>query len=67
MLAVERADALGIHQRNSQVAVLDPCRGERGERRGTQLLRGVDEVELNQPCWRRDERRAGACCSANSL
>ncbi|MGH2822602.1 MAG: hypothetical protein ACRDLY_06165 [Thermoleophilaceae bacterium] len=36
------------HELHRQVAVLDPGRRQRRERRGAQVLGSVDEVELDQ-------------------
>lgn len=65
VLAVEPADALGAHESNGQVALLDAGRCHGGKRGGAQLGRRVDEIELDdQTCWRIGGRRAGACFSA---
>jgi hypothetical protein len=50
VLAVERADGVRVHQLHRQVAVLDPGRGQRREGRPAELLRSVDEVQLDQGC-----------------
>jgi hypothetical protein len=67
--AVELPDAILADELDRQVAVLDPGRRQRGERRRAQGLGRIDEVELDQVpcCWRRGARSAGACFSAYSL
>ncbi len=54
VLAVELADALGVDERDGQVAVRYAGRLERGQRGRAQLLRRVDEIELDrsQRAWR---------------
>jgi len=46
--AVERADLALTDQLDREVAVFDPRRLERRERRAAELLRGVDKVDLDQ-------------------
>jgi hypothetical protein len=48
MLAVELADALGIHQLDGQVSVGHARGRESGERGRPQLLGGLDELQLDQ-------------------
>jgi hypothetical protein len=44
MLAIERLDALGVDQLDSEMPVLDAGGGKRRERRRAQLLGRPDEV-----------------------
>jgi hypothetical protein len=67
VLAVQALDLVLAYQCQCQVPVADPSRGQRAERWTSQRFRGLDEVELDQPCCRRASRSAGACFSAYSL
>ena len=48
MLAIQLVDAAGRDELDRQVAVLDPGRLERRQRRAPQLVGNVDEVDLDQ-------------------
>jgi hypothetical protein len=48
VLAVERPDLALADKLDGKVAVLDPCRRERGQGGPAELLRGVDELDLDQ-------------------
>ena len=53
VLAVQLVDARGCDELDRQMAVLDTGRGERRKRRAPELVRNVDEVDLDQlgqPC-----------------
>jgi hypothetical protein len=65
--AVQLAHPLTPHQLQRQVAVLDPGRPQRSGGRPAQPLGRVDQLELDQDCWRRAARSPGACFSAYSL
>jgi hypothetical protein len=68
VVAVELPDPLRADQLDGQMPVLDRGRGQGGQDWRTQLVRGPDEVELDQPCcWRRGGRSAGAWFSAYLL
>jgi hypothetical protein len=53
VLAVQLVDARGCDELDRQMPVLDTGRGERRKRRAPELVRNVDEVDLDQlgqPC-----------------
>jgi hypothetical protein len=53
MLAVERTDRVLPDELDCEVAVLEAGRPERREGRTAELLRRVDEVDLDQGCLAR--------------
>jgi hypothetical protein len=68
MLAVQAADLVLAHERDSQVPVRHPGGPQRRLCGRAQLLRSVYEVQLDQACpWRRASRSGGACFSEYSL
>ena len=67
VLPIQAPDLVLTDERDGEVPVLDTGRGQRVQRRASQRFRGVDEVELYQPCCRRASRSAGARFSAYSL